>query len=96
MVDVGFLPAAEIDYQLAWSWYESQSGRAAARFETAVEVGLRRIAAGPEHYGFVDQSHRSYILRRFPYSIIYRTLPNLVLVVALAHSSRDAFWQVRQ
>jgi plasmid stabilization system protein ParE len=94
--NVTFLPAAEQDYQEALAWYQARSVQAAAGFEAAVEVALQRIADAPESSPLGDDRHRFYVLRRYPYSVIYRVEPGGVLVVAVAHARRSpSYWHGR-
>lgn len=96
MLNVNFLPGADADYQGALAWYRARSPQAAARFDAAVMEGVWRIGDRPELYALIDDRHRRYLLRRFPYSLIYRVEPSEVLVVAVAHSRRSAsYWQDR-
>jgi toxin ParE2 len=93
VANVLILPVAQSDYQQALAWYQARSPQAAANFETAVEVALRRIADTPELWARCDDRHRFYTLRRYPYSIIYRVEAGSVLVVAFAHARRSmSFW----
>jgi plasmid stabilization system protein ParE len=89
MTEVRLLPAAEADYQEALAWYKARSLEAAAGFEAAFEVALRQIAEAPDRWTSCDNRHRFYILRRDPYSVVYRPEAGFVLVVALAHSRRQ-------
>jgi plasmid stabilization system protein ParE len=91
------LPTAEADYLEALAWYFERSEQAAAAFETGVRIGLQRIADSPDACPPYDERHRFYLLRRFPFSIVYRQeRDSTIVVVAIAHSSRDAsFWQSR-
>jgi plasmid stabilization system protein ParE len=95
MANVTFLPAAEQDYEEALAWYESRSARAAAGFEAAMEVALQSIADNPEMWPLCDDRHRFYVLRRYPYSVIYRVEAEGALIVAVAHARRSAYWQDR-
>ena len=96
MANILWLPAARADYRQALAWYQGQSPRAAAGFEAAIEVALQRIADTPEQWPLADDRHRLYILRRYPYSIVYRSAGDDVLIVAVAHSSRDeSYWHGR-
>ncbi len=91
--DVLFHPEAEGDYQAALAWYEARSVRAAARFERETERVLGLIAVHPGMFPAYDEQHRFAVLRRFPYSIVYRTEPGRVVVIAVAHGSRSArYW----
>jgi plasmid stabilization system protein ParE len=89
---VSFLSDAEDEYQQALAWYQERSLRAAAGFEAAVDVALRRIADAPEMGALCDDRHRFCILRKYPFSIIYRIEAGDILVVAVAHSRRSPFY----
>ena len=96
MAESWFLPGAEEDYTDALNWYRERSPQAAAGFEAAVEVALERIEKSPESYPLGEKRHRYYNLRHYPYSIIYRILPDKILVAAVAHSSREpGYWHTR-
>jgi plasmid stabilization system protein ParE len=96
MADVIFLPAAEADYRAALAWYRARSPQATARFEAAVADAVQRIADNSDLYGLIDDRHRQCVLRRFPYSLVYRVESEGVLVVAVAHSRRSSsYWQGR-
>lgn len=96
MAEVAFLPEALADYQDAYDWYLARSLRAAAGFEAAVDVALTAIAANPERWPSFDERHRFYIPRRYPYNLIYRLVPEGVLIVAVAHQKRSPnYWRDR-
>lgn len=90
MADVTFLPAAEADYQGALAWYRARSSQASSGFESAVAEGVQRIAANPLLYGLMDDRHRRCLLRRYPYSLVYRVESTGIVVVAVAHSRRSS------
>jgi plasmid stabilization system protein ParE len=71
MANVSFLPAAEQDYQETLAWYQARSTQAAAGFEAAIEVALQRICDSPEMSPQCNARHRFYVLRRYPFSIIF-------------------------
>lgn len=96
MARVVFAPAAETDYEEALAWYAGRSLQAAIGFETAIEVALRTIGDAPERWSLWDDRHRFYVLRRYPFSLIYRVEAEEVQVVAVAHSRRSpTYWQER-
>lgn len=96
MPRASFLPAADVDYAKARLWYFERSERAADRFEEAVEQAVAEIAADPERWPMIDAKHRFHLLRRFPYSIVYRVENELVIVVAVAHARRRfGYWKNR-
>ena len=50
----------------------------------------------PQMYAVVLRDVRRGKLRRFPYLIYYRVLPDRIEVIALLHASRDPkLWQER-
>ena len=96
MASVSFHPEARDEYDGALAWYEARSRRAATRFEAEVDRVVALIASQPEAFPAYDTDHRFAVLRRFPYSIVYRTQTDRVTVVALAHSARRAgYWSGR-
>lgn len=91
-----FHSGAAADYQAAYVWYLPRSHKAALAFEAAVSAALQRIIDGPESYALIDDCHRRCLLRGYPHSLIYRVLPDGILVVAVAHSRRaSSYWKGR-
>jgi plasmid stabilization system protein ParE len=96
MAEVSIHSDAEAEYEAALAWYLARSARAATGFEAAFERALESIAASPELYPLCDDRHRFCMLRRYPYSIIYRVDGDQMRVVAVAHSRRlPGFWSGR-
>lgn len=91
-----FHPEAEAEYQAAINWYRSRSLQAAARFVAEVERVSEKIGEQPELYAKDEDGNHSVLLRRFPYSVIYRVFAERILVIAVAHAQRkEAYWQQR-
>lgn len=89
-------PEAIEDIRGAREWYASRSELAAAGFFSEIEDGLRRIADGPEAWPAFLHGTRRFLLRRYPYSLVYRVKPSMIEVIAVAHSSRrPGFWRDR-
>jgi toxin ParE1/3/4 len=60
-----------------------------AEFERAVDL----ILANPEAGAVFRRDRRRYLLRRFPYSIIYQLTTDELRVVAVAHQRRrPGYW----
>lgn len=96
MVDLGVSSAAEGDYANALSWYADRSVEAAERFETEFDRAIETIASAPERFPQCDERHRFYLMRHFPYQIIYRQHGTEWVVIAIAHTSRDPrYWSGR-
>ena len=96
MADVSFHPEARDEYDEALTWYQARSARAAARFESEVDRVVGLIRANPDSFPAYDGEHRYAVLRRFPYSLVYRAQGDQVTAVAVAHSARRAgYWGSR-
>ena len=97
MDNVLIAEAAEEEYTDSLRWYAERSLRAAEGFEAEFERALGAIAAHPERYPLCDDRHRFFLLKRYPFQIIYRpTADDRWLVVAVAHASRrPGHWRNR-
>ena len=96
MADVSIHSEAEAEYEAALAWYMARGETAAIGFETAFERAVESIAANPELYPPCDGRHRFCLLRRYPYSVIYRIEADRVQIVAVAHSRRlPGYWSGR-
>jgi plasmid stabilization system protein ParE len=96
MADVLIAAAAEQDYTEALSWYAERSERAARGFETEFERAIQAIQMAPQRFPFCDGSHRFYLMRRYPFQVIYRETSGRMLIVAVAHAKRQpGYWQGR-
>ena len=97
MDEIQFHPEAEDEYRSTLAWYQARSPKAAERFEAETDRVLRSVATSPAMFPIYDQEHRFAVLRRYPYSIVYRTMPGKVSIIAIAHSRRSAgYWQDRK
>jgi len=94
MSDVLIGEAAEADYAESLRWYAERSKQAAEGFEAEFARALESIAANPDRYPRCDDRHRFYLLKRYPFQVIYRKVSEEeLLVVAVAHTSRlPGFW----
>ena len=89
-------PAAAADIEDAHRWYRDRGEQLGARFLAAVREAGTWIAANPEAYPVFYRNARRVRLRRFPYSLLYRTFPDSVVVVACLHARRDPqVWKTR-
>ena len=91
---IEFHPGAESDIEAAFAWYYERSEPAAKRFLREVDAALAQIAKSPELSPPYVAGTRRYLLKRFPFLIIFREpSPNAIQVVALAHGRRrPSYW----
>ena len=96
LAKVTFHPGASDDYAAAYSWYHDRGTTLAANFETEVDRGVRLISQNPLRWPKFDNQRRRFIVRKFPYSIIYELQDEDVVVLAVAHGKRRPnYWQER-
>ena len=96
MAEVTIHPAAEAEYQGALEWYPERSSQAAARFEIAFDRAIEFIRSQPTMFPRCDPVHRFILLKRYPYSLIYRVDGDSVRVIAVAHTKRrPGYWSQR-
>lgn len=50
---------------------------------------IELVQEHPELGSRMDESLRHFVLRRFPFSVVYAVIEDLVYIVALAHGSRE-------
>jgi plasmid stabilization system protein ParE len=89
MIDFVIHPAAQAEYEKAADWYAERSAVAAERFVSEVEVAIEAIRKHPDGYAHLDETHRFYLLSRFPYYVAYRQKPGLLEIVAIRHGAQD-------
>ena len=96
MTKIEFHPEARLELENARSWYRERSKLAARAFVTEVLRALKSIAVSPDAWPRTRANERRFVLKRFPYSIIYRTRENDVFITAIAHQRRlPDYWHGR-
>jgi plasmid stabilization system protein ParE len=84
-----FRPEARVESIEARDWYESRSPGLGFEFVRALEVALGAATRSPEAFAVIEGELRRVILRRFPYSLIFRAHPDQLVVVAVFHHRRQ-------
>ena len=89
-------PAAEAEARAAWLRYRAYDLAVARRFETALDRAIDRVADSPNRWPSYLHGTRRLVLRRFPFSIVYRVDTERVLIIAIAHQRRrPGYWARR-
>ena len=97
MVELVISSPAEQELADTVSWYLERSIAAAASFEDEFNRAIQSIAADPMRNPKCDSRHHFYLLRRFPFRIIYRLVGETVWVICVAHTSRKPeYWDGRE
>jgi len=99
---VRFLPAAETEPKNAVAWYNAERPGIGQKFLAVVDSRLNVICRQPERFERLrirrsnQEIRRALLLKRFPYSIIFRVDKHEIVVVAVAHAKRrPRYWRQR-
>jgi toxin ParE1/3/4 len=91
-----FHPEAIAEAHAAIDWYRERNARAAEAFLAELDRGIAEIAAAPARWLEFRYGTRRFLLRRFPFAIIYRETSEAVQIIAVAHARRKpGYWNER-
>lgn len=94
--ELEYLVEALEEAEAAARWYAERSAAAAAAFSDEIDEAESAIVRLPDAWPRFDHNTRRYLLRRFPFSVIYRVEPRRVLILAVAHGRRrPGYWRSR-
>jgi len=98
MVNIVFHPEAVEDYMDAFDWSFHRNRSIAEKFGREVERAVEMIQQHPLSWSKFDETHRKFLLHRFPYSIIYRLVTDKkIWITAVAHQKREeGYWLSRE
>jgi len=98
MKGVRFSPLAERELADAIEYYEQQKSGLGSEFLEEVRRAVLFLAKYPEAAPQVRGSIRRFVLPRFPYSLLYRTLESgRFRILAVAHHKRQpSYWVGRK
>lgn len=89
-------PDARIEVQETGYWYAERDLDAADRFYNALAEAIENVTALSETWPAYLHGTRRYVLRRFPFSLIYRERNGVIQVIARAHHRREpGYWKRR-
>lgn len=81
-------PDAEHELAEAQDWYDQQRKGLGAEFRVCIEEAVERIQRDPESYAVIHKGARQILVKRFPYSIIYRAEAQELVIYTVLHGSR--------
>lgn len=89
-------PDARVDAIEAYDWYAERSPMAADAFQAELERAGEAICRSPLIWGNYLFGTRRYLLKRFPYLVVYRVVDLRIEIIAVAHGRRrPGFWTHR-
>jgi plasmid stabilization system protein ParE len=89
-------PDARKDALAAYDWYLERSREAAVAFQHELEIAGNAIQRDPERWANYLSGTRRYLLKRFPFVVVYRVTNEQIEVIAIAHGRRKpGYWRAR-
>lgn len=89
-------PEAIAEARVAFEWYRERSEQAASAFLSELDNAVEQIAEAPTRWPLYLHDTRRFLLRRFPFSVVYREVNEIVQIVAVAHGRRKpGYWKGR-
>ncbi len=80
----------------AFEWYQERNESAAGLFLTELDLAIERITETPERWPLYLRGTRRFLLRRFPFAVVYRQVAETIQIVAVAHGRRKpGYWKER-
>ncbi|MGQ8364284.1 type II toxin-antitoxin system RelE/ParE family toxin [Glaciecola sp. 1036] len=97
MLPVSFHPEVKTEIKNSFDWYQEQSLGLGYEFSQELKESINSIRSLPSSWAKVGQSHRRFVLSRFPYSIVYKIIKDKeIIVVAIMHNHRKpGYWHER-
>jgi|tagenome__1003787_1003787.scaffolds.fasta_scaffold20206031_2 toxin ParE1/3/4 len=87
---------AHAEQEAAFDWYRVRSLDAARAFVHEIEQARVAIQESPESWAAYSHATRRYLLKHFPYVVVYRLSAERIEIVAIAHGRRKtAYWVER-
>jgi toxin ParE1/3/4 len=91
-----FHPEAELELNEAADFYEAGVSGLGRDFGDEVNRVISVLLEHPELGARADDDLRHFVLRRFPFSVVYAAADQLLYIVAIAHGSREpGYWKAR-
>ncbi|MEK6646795.1 MAG: type II toxin-antitoxin system RelE/ParE family toxin [Candidatus Firestonebacteria bacterium] len=93
MRNIYFLDPAEEEMLNAAIFYEAQAHNLGKDFLRIIEITLHDISKNPLRWSIVNYGIRRRLIKRFPYSILYKLNGNHIIIVAIMHlHRRPNYW----
>ena len=90
------LPAEQEMFDAA-RYYEMQASGLGHDFLNKVEMAIQDLVDFPERRPVAQDDIRRRLIRRFPYSLLFRIDPSEIVILAVMHQKRHpSFWQPRR
>jgi len=96
MLELIFHPDTADEIKHAYDWYQRQMEGLGEDFIEELESACQAIVQLPETWPKYTRHCRRFLLRKFPFSVVYTANDDSVFVLAVMHNSRrPGYWKKR-
>jgi plasmid stabilization system protein ParE len=89
-------PEAEAEADGAFEWYWVRSESAALGFDAELRDAFSSLRKTPRLYAPYLRGTRRILLDHYPFFVVFRELPRVIQIVAVAHAKRrPGYWLKR-
>ena len=89
-------PDAERELAESAQYYEERMPQLGLRFLNAVDDAVRSLAKSPRQWRVIESDVRVCVIPQFPFAIYFRSLPDMIRILAVKHHSRNSdAWKSR-
>jgi plasmid stabilization system protein ParE len=93
---IRFHPLAADEADTARLWYFEHNPQVSQAFLVALDDAISGIVAAPRRWPRVHGKYRRYLLRKFPFSVVYFERAGSIEIIAVAHHRRrPGYWRGR-
>lgn len=86
-------PEAQKELRAAALYYEQREAGLGERFLEAIQSGFRQIERSPFTWRCIRGEIRRFLVKKFPYGIVYAPVDDQIFVLALMHLKREPdYW----
>jgi plasmid stabilization system protein ParE len=94
--EVDLHPDAIEEARAAHEWYGERSTAAAEGFLAELDAAIERLSTYSEICPPYLHGTKRYLLKRFPYLVVFRQIEDRIQVIAVAHGRRrPGYWKDR-
>jgi toxin ParE1/3/4 len=91
-----FHPKARAEFERSALFYDSKFPGLGLEFAIEVQAAVAFAFLHPEAGAPVADGFRRVVVRRFPYSVVYRSKADCIYIIAVAHQRRHPnYWNDR-
>jgi len=91
--ELDFHEAAASEFKAAFRWYFERNSTVAEEFADELIRAVQHVLEGPRRWPAHIAGTRKFVMRRFPFVIVYREGVSAIQILAVAHAKRKpGYW----